>query len=74
MFDSTTAGFLANVDSSTDSRPLISSPMSWISAPTATVFCMTGRRFDAGHSSGTGSGHSCTPVGGSYAGLSFAPL
>ena len=54
----TTAGFFANVDSSTDWGPLVSSPMSWIRAPTATVFCMTGSRAAPGARSGTGSGHS----------------
>ena len=65
MFEATTAGFLAKVDWSTDSRPLISSPIRRISAPTATVFCMTGSRCEPGARSGTGSGQSWTPGGGS---------
>ena len=65
MFVLTTAGFFANVVSSTDSRPLISKPIRFINAPTATVFCMTGSRTAPGASSGTGSGHNCTPGGGS---------
>ena len=34
--------FFAKVDSSTDSSPVNSSPITRVAAPTATVFCMTG--------------------------------